>query len=138
MAPRIENKKSIKMKRKLDQNNVPAASTKSDDEMDEVDSASGSSVSKSEETQQQLREEVQKETDAQKTEKASAEERQDQKDQKDKYGKHDKSNLNFDSFGLDPRLLQALTLQKYAKPTIVQAEAIPLALEGKDVFGMLD
>lgn len=43
---------------------------------------------------------------------------------------------NFEDFGLDPRLLQALTSQKFSKPTLVQAEAIPLALDGKDILGM--
>ncbi|EFQ99407.1 ATP-dependent RNA helicase DBP9 [Nannizzia gypsea CBS 118893] len=41
---------------------------------------------------------------------------------------------NFEDFGLDPRLLQALTSQKFSKPTLVQAEAIPLALNGKDIL----
>jgi ATP-dependent RNA helicase DDX56/DBP9 len=41
----------------------------------------------------------------------------------------------FDSFGLDPRILQAIVQEKYSKPTPVQAKAIPLALEGKDILG---
>ncbi|EZF15206.1 ATP-dependent RNA helicase DBP9 [Trichophyton rubrum D6] len=41
---------------------------------------------------------------------------------------------HFEDFGLDPRLLQALTSQKFSKPTLVQAEAIPLALSGKDIL----
>jgi ATP-dependent RNA helicase DDX56/DBP9 len=44
---------------------------------------------------------------------------------------------SFDSLNLDPRLLQALTREKFTKPTLVQSEAIPLALEGKDILGML-
>lgn len=44
---------------------------------------------------------------------------------------------HFEDFGLDPRLLQALTSQKFSKPTLVQAEAIPLALSGKDILGMV-
>lgn len=44
---------------------------------------------------------------------------------------------NFEDFDLDPRLLQALTQQKFMKPTLVQGEAIPLALDGKDILGML-
>lgn len=47
------------------------------------------------------------------------------------------SQQSFDNLQLDPRLLQALTKQKFTKPTLVQAEAIPLALSGKDVLGML-
>ncbi|EEP81482.1 ATP-dependent helicase [Uncinocarpus reesii 1704] len=42
---------------------------------------------------------------------------------------------SFEALQLDPRLLQALTKQKFTKPTLVQAEAIPLALSGKDVLG---
>lgn len=42
---------------------------------------------------------------------------------------------SFDSFGLDARLLQALVNQKFAKPTPVQAQMVPLAIEGRDVVG---
>lgn len=42
----------------------------------------------------------------------------------------------FENLNLDPRLLQALNKEKFNKPTLVQAEAIPLALEGKDILGM--
>jgi len=41
----------------------------------------------------------------------------------------------FDSFGLDPRILRALTDQGYTKPTPIQAQAIPVVLLGKDVMG---
>ncbi|KAI9696675.1 MAG: ATP-dependent DNA/RNA helicase [Bogoriella megaspora] len=41
---------------------------------------------------------------------------------------------NFDSFGLDARLLQGISHEKYACPTQVQSRAIPLALEGKDII----
>ncbi|OJD14606.1 ATP-dependent RNA helicase DBP9 [Emergomyces pasteurianus Ep9510] len=41
---------------------------------------------------------------------------------------------SFETLKLDPRLLQALTQQKFTKPTLIQAEAIPLALDGKDVL----
>ncbi|ODH19974.1 ATP-dependent RNA helicase DBP9 [Paracoccidioides brasiliensis] len=44
------------------------------------------------------------------------------------------STPSFESLNLDPRLLQALTAQKFTKPTLIQAEAIPLALDGKDVL----
>lgn len=44
---------------------------------------------------------------------------------------------SFEELSLDPRLLQALTEQKFTEPTLVQAEAIPLALGGKDVLGLL-
>ena len=42
----------------------------------------------------------------------------------------------FDSFGLDVRLLQAVAAEGFSKPTPVQAQAIPLALEGRDIIGM--
>lgn len=41
----------------------------------------------------------------------------------------------FDSFGLDPRILRALSDQGYTKPTPIQAQAIPVVLLGKDVMG---
>ena len=41
--------------------------------------------------------------------------------------------VDFSSIGLDPRLLRALAKKGYGSPTLVQAECIPRALEGKDV-----
>lgn len=41
----------------------------------------------------------------------------------------------FDQFGLAPAILQALTDQGYAHPTPIQAQAIPVVLQGKDVMG---
>ncbi|KAI9669580.1 MAG: ATP-dependent DNA/RNA helicase [Caeruleum heppii] len=41
---------------------------------------------------------------------------------------------SFASLDLDPRLLQAIVDENYASPTPVQAKAIPLALEGKDIL----
>lgn len=46
--------------------------------------------------------------------------------------------VTFTDLGLDARLLQAITKEKFAEPTPVQAKAIPLALEGRDVLGKLD
>lgn len=43
---------------------------------------------------------------------------------------------SFDGLGLEPRLLQAIAKEKYSVPTPVQAKAIPLALEGRDILGM--
>jgi ATP-dependent RNA helicase RhlE len=43
--------------------------------------------------------------------------------------------MGFSVYQLDPRLQTALTNQKITKPTAIQAEAIPLGLEGKDVVG---
>ncbi|KAJ9625786.1 ATP-dependent DNA/RNA helicase [Taxawa tesnikishii (nom. ined.)] len=41
---------------------------------------------------------------------------------------------SFSSLGLDPRLLQAVTRERFAAPTAVQARAIPVALSGKDIL----
>ncbi|MCJ1244522.1 ATP-dependent DNA/RNA helicase [Trapelia coarctata] len=41
---------------------------------------------------------------------------------------------NFESLGLDVRLLQAIVQEKFTAPTPVQSQAIPLALEGKDIL----
>ena len=45
---------------------------------------------------------------------------------------------SFVELGLDPRLLQAIAEQKFAKPTLVQRKAIPLALNGQDVLAKAD
>ena len=45
------------------------------------------------------------------------------------------TGVNFDSFGLDARLLQALAKENFSQPTLVQSKAVPLALEGKDILG---
>lgn len=45
-----------------------------------------------------------------------------------------KDDLSFDSFGLDPRLMQAIAKSQFSSPTLVQAKVIPLALEGKDIL----
>ena len=44
------------------------------------------------------------------------------------------STVDFKSFGLDPRLMKAITKMGYTNPTLIQAEAIPLALQGKDIL----
>ena len=41
----------------------------------------------------------------------------------------------FNALGLDSRLLQAVALQGFSTPTLVQSKAIPLVLEGKDILG---
>ncbi|QEZ47378.1 DEAD/DEAH box helicase [Cupriavidus oxalaticus] len=41
----------------------------------------------------------------------------------------------FESFGLDARILRALSDQGYTTPTPIQAQAIPVVLLGKDVMG---
>jgi len=45
---------------------------------------------------------------------------------------------SFVDLGLDPRLLQAIAQQKFAKPTLAQRKAIPLALNGQDVLAKAD
>lgn len=45
-----------------------------------------------------------------------------------------KDQATFSSFGLEARLLRGIKEQKWAVPTAVQAKAIPLALEGKDIL----
>ena len=40
---------------------------------------------------------------------------------------------DFKSFGLDPRLMKGIKKMGYTEPTLIQAEAIPLALAGKDI-----
>ncbi|TKX27175.1 ATP-dependent RNA helicase dbp9 [Elsinoe australis] len=41
---------------------------------------------------------------------------------------------SFSTLSLDPRLLQSLTAQQFSTPTPIQATAIPLLLQGKDVL----
>ncbi|QNP40580.1 DEAD/DEAH box helicase [Lysobacter solisilvae (ex Woo and Kim 2020)] len=43
--------------------------------------------------------------------------------------------MSFESLGLAPALLRALSENNYTTPTPIQAEAIPLALAGRDVLG---
>lgn len=43
-------------------------------------------------------------------------------------------SIGFGQMGLDSRLLQAVTDMGFLNPTLVQAKAIPLALQGKDIL----
>ncbi len=43
--------------------------------------------------------------------------------------------LRFDDFGLAPPILKALADQGYQHPTPIQAQAIPIVLQGRDVMG---
>jgi ATP-dependent RNA helicase RhlE len=45
------------------------------------------------------------------------------------------SDPSFESLGLSPRTLQALKLARFERPTPIQAQALPHALQGKDVIG---
>lgn len=42
----------------------------------------------------------------------------------------------FSDLALDPRVLQAVAEAGYENPTPIQAQAIPHALQGKDVLGI--
>ncbi len=42
---------------------------------------------------------------------------------------------NFEGFGLSPMLMKSLTKMGYTAPTPIQAKAIPLALDGRDILG---
>ena len=43
---------------------------------------------------------------------------------------------SFNDFGLAEPILRALTEEKYVTPTPIQAQAIPLLLEGRDLIGI--
>ena len=43
--------------------------------------------------------------------------------------------MNFSEFGLAPEILKAVAEKGYTEPTPIQAQAIPVILEGKDVMG---
>ena len=42
---------------------------------------------------------------------------------------------NFDGFGLNPVIAKSLAKMNYGTPTPIQAKAIPLALDGRDIMG---
>ena len=44
------------------------------------------------------------------------------------------TEVTFQSLGLDARLLQGIAKLGFAHPTAVQAKAVPLALDGKDIL----
>jgi len=48
------------------------------------------------------------------------------------------SSPSFDTLGLDPSLLKAVTAQQYTQPTPIQRDAIPAILFGKDLLGIAD
>jgi ATP-dependent RNA helicase RhlE len=45
------------------------------------------------------------------------------------------ASVRFEDFGLCPEILRALSEQGYVHPTPIQAEAIPVVLQGRDVMG---
>ena len=45
------------------------------------------------------------------------------------------NETNFDTLGLEPAILKALSEKGYVKPTPIQAAAIPSLLEGRDLLG---
>jgi len=46
------------------------------------------------------------------------------------------TTASFDALGLSPELLQAINEAGYATPTPIQAQAIPVVLQGRDVLGI--
>ena len=44
--------------------------------------------------------------------------------------------MNFDALGLSPKVLQAVTAAGFTTPTAIQAQAIPHALQRRDVLGL--
>jgi ATP-dependent RNA helicase DDX47/RRP3 len=48
------------------------------------------------------------------------------------------STATFESLGVIPPLLEALTQMKFSKPTDIQAQAIPYALQGRDIIGVAE
>ena len=46
------------------------------------------------------------------------------------------TEVTFTDLGLSGPLLKALEVEKYTHPTPIQAQAIPLLLEGRDLFGL--
>ncbi|KAG6002807.1 ATP-dependent DNA/RNA helicase [Claviceps maximensis] len=58
----------------------------------------------------------------------------DTQQKRNKTGSCPDEDLTFAELGLDARLVQAVAEQGFLKPTLVQRQAIPLALNGKDVL----
>lgn len=52
--------------------------------------------------------------------------------------KNDKKDVNFKSLGIVDVLCEACNSLKWIKPTPIQIEALPIALEGKDVIGLAE
>lgn len=44
--------------------------------------------------------------------------------------------MNFQSLGLSPPILSALSRKSYSQPTPIQAQAIPILLQGRDLLGI--
>jgi len=44
----------------------------------------------------------------------------------------------FKDFNLLPEIIDQLTLLKYTKPTKIQAQSLPYALEKKDIIGLAE
>jgi ATP-dependent RNA helicase RhlE len=44
--------------------------------------------------------------------------------------------MNFESFNLHPTVMAGVRAMRYAAPTLIQSQAIPPALEGRDVIGL--
>lgn len=48
----------------------------------------------------------------------------------------DSTPVTFASLGVSPELCTALADMKFSKPTQIQRESIPLALQGRDIIGL--
>ena len=48
------------------------------------------------------------------------------------------ANKTFEELGLIPQLCEACESLKYTKPTPIQAQSIPLALQGRDIIGLAE
>src|SRR3972149_6376796 len=46
------------------------------------------------------------------------------------------ANSDFSGLGIAPNLMEIITRLKYETPTPIQRQAIPLALQGKDLVGV--
>ena len=46
--------------------------------------------------------------------------------------------IKFDTLGLDPKILRAITEMGFEEPSPIQAKAIPEVMAGHDVIGQAD
>lgn len=84
------------------------------------------------ENQQKLKEEEEEEVEVKKSKKQKVVEEQGEKEEEEEEETFD----SFTQLNLVPELIQACQNLNYAKPTPIQARAIPPALEGKDIIGL--
>lgn len=92
--------------------------------------AAAKAIKKSRKDEEKAEEEV-KGSDIEVNEDSSDDEEEQQDDATKTEEVTEDESITFESFGLDARLSQAIVHMQFAKPTLVQAKAIPLALEEK-------